>query len=122
VTLDKEDSRCLLVHERVVFAYGPTTRNVVNLIRNLVLAWRVLRQLHPKVIVTTGAGIAVPFAWLARFFGAKVIYIESLTRIDSPSLSCRLIAPVADRLYVQWQELADVLPKAQFVGSVVHSS
>ena len=46
------------------------------------------------MIVTTGAGVAVPFAWIGRLFGARVVYVESLTRIDKPSLSYRLIRPV----------------------------
>jgi hypothetical protein len=71
------------------------------------------------VIVTTGAGVAVPFAWVGRLFGAAVVYIESIARIDEPSLSCRLIIPVADRLYVQWPELLRALPRAHYVDSAV---
>ena len=109
----------MLVGEEVVFAYGPTTRNIPNLVRNLTLAWRVVRRIRPRVLLTTGAGVAVPFAWIARMHGARVVYIESLTRIDRPSLSCRLIAPVANRIYAQWPELAGAMPRARFVGSVL---
>jgi UDP-N-acetylglucosamine:LPS N-acetylglucosamine transferase len=70
-------------------------------------------------MVTTGAGVAVPFAWVARLHGTKVVYVESLTRIDRASLSCRLIKPVADRVYVQWPELAAALPGSRYVGNVV---
>ena len=118
VTFDKSDARSLLQGETVYFAHGPTNRNVPNLMRNLFLAWRLLRRLRPKVVLTTGAGVAVPFAWIGRLLGARVVYVESFTRIDEPSLSCRLIAPVAARLYVQWPELAAVLPRARYVGSV----
>jgi UDP-N-acetylglucosamine:LPS N-acetylglucosamine transferase len=119
VTLDKEDSRSLLAHERVVFAHGPTTRNALNLIRNLLLAWKILSRLRPKVIVTTGAGVAVPFAWLGRLLSIRVVYIESLTRLERQSLSCRLVAPVTDRIYVQWPELVETVPGARYVGSVL---
>jgi beta-1,4-N-acetylglucosaminyltransferase len=121
VTHDKEDARSLLEGELVFYAHGPTTRSLVNLLRNLAVAFRLLRRFRPLAIVTVGAGIAVPFAWLARFFGTRVVYVESVTRIESPSLSYRLIAPVANRVYVQWPELAEVIPKAHFVGSVVGS-
>ena len=97
----------LLADEEVVVAYGPTNRDIRNLFRNLWLAQRTVRRLRPRTIVTTGAGVAVPFAWLGRLRGAKVVYVESFTRIDSISLSCRLIKPVADRVYVQWP---DALP------------
>jgi beta-1,4-N-acetylglucosaminyltransferase len=117
VTFDKSDTRSLLAEETVYFAHGPTNRNVPNLLRNCVLSWRLVRRLRPRVIVTTGAGVAVPFAWVGRLFGAAVVYIESIARIDEPSLSCRLIAPVADRLYVQWPELLQALPRAHYVDS-----
>lgn len=118
VSFDKSDVRSLLAGERVIFAYGPTNRSVKNLVRNLLLALRLVRQLRPKVIMTTGAGVAVPFAWIGKLWGARVVYVESLTRIEGPSLSCRMIAPVAKRLYVQWPELAQALPRARYVGNV----
>jgi beta-1,4-N-acetylglucosaminyltransferase len=118
VTFDKSDARSLLAGERVTYAYGPTNRSVRNLIRNLALAWRVVRTARPKALLTTGAGVAVPFAWIARLHGAKIVYVESLSRIEGPSLSYRLIAPVAQRKYVQWMELASKLPHARFAGNV----
>lgn len=118
VTFDKSDARSLLQGELVYHAHGPTNRNIPNLVRNLLLAPRIVRRLRPRVVITTGAGVAVPFAWIARVRGAKVVYVESFTRIDGPSLSCRLIAPVADRVYAQWPELAAAYPRARFRGNV----
>ncbi len=124
VTFDKTDARSLLTEERVVFAHGPTNRNfgllaVRNLLRNVVGAARLLRVARPRVVLTTGAGVAVPYAWIGRALGARVVYVESLTRIEAPSLSCRLIAPVASRIYAQWPELTDSVPRARYLGSVV---
>jgi len=118
VTFDKSDARSLLADERVYFAHGPTNRNVKNMLRNVLVAWRVVRDVRPQVVLTTGAGVAVPFAWVARLRGAKVVYVESLARIDGPSLTYRLIAPIAARRYVQWPELAEALPGARFAGNV----
>jgi beta-1,4-N-acetylglucosaminyltransferase len=124
VTFDKSDARSLLADEHVVYAHGPTNRNfgvlaVTNLLRNLLGAVRLLRVVRPRVVLTTGAGVAVPFAWVGRLLGARVVYVESLTRIEQPSLSLRIIAPVANRIYAQWPELQEAVPKARYVGSVV---
>jgi UDP-N-acetylglucosamine:LPS N-acetylglucosamine transferase len=119
VTLEREDALSLLEGETVHYAFWPTTRHIPNLLRNTRLAWRLLRELRPRVIVTTGAGVAVPFAWLGRLLGARVIYIESLTRIERPSMTCRMIQPVADRVYVQWPELAPAVRKSRYSGKVV---
>ena len=124
VTFDKSDARSLLAEERVVFGHGPTNRNfgflaAKNHLLNVLTAVRLLRAARPKVVLTTGAGLAVPFAWVGRLLGARVVYVESLTRIEQPSLSCRLIAPVASRIYAQWPELAEAVPRARYLGSVV---
>jgi UDP-N-acetylglucosamine:LPS N-acetylglucosamine transferase len=119
VTFDKSDARSLLSGEHVVYAYGPTNRSIRNLLRNLWIACRVLARVRPKVLVTTGAGVAVPFAWIARLRGTRVVYVESLARVERPSLSYRLIAPVASRRYVQWPQLADAIGgDVRFVGNV----
>jgi beta-1,4-N-acetylglucosaminyltransferase len=119
VTFDGGDTRALLAGERVVHAFAPTNRNVPNLLRNLALAVRVIRRVRPVAIVSTGAGVAVPFAWAGRLFGVPFVYVESVTRIDRPSLTYRLIAPVVTRVYVQWPELQGALPRARFRGNVL---
>ena len=123
VTFDKSDARSLLRSEDVVHAFGPTNRAfglvaARNTLRNLALAWRVVGAARPSVILTTGAGVAVPFAWIGRLRGARVVYVESFTRIAGPSLSCRLIAPVAARIYGQWPEFADGVRRACYAGNV----
>jgi beta-1,4-N-acetylglucosaminyltransferase len=123
VTFDKSDARSLLRGEHVEHGYGPTNRNmgltaVMNLLRNLVLAWRLVGRHRPAVILSTGAGLAVPFAWLGRLRGSRVVYVESLTRFDRPSLTCRIIRPVSNRIYVQWPELTAALPGSRYAGTV----
>ena len=118
VTFDRSDARSLLKHETTFFAYGPTNRSLKNLVRNAFVALRLVRRLRPKVILTTGAGLAVPFAWVGRALGVRVVYLESLTRIEGPSLSLRLIVPTADRVYVQWPQLVSAVSGARYVGRV----
>jgi UDP-N-acetylglucosamine:LPS N-acetylglucosamine transferase len=85
---------------------------------NLRLAWRLVGRLRPRVLITTGAAVAVPFVWIARLRGVRVAYVESLARASRPSLSCRLAAPATDRIYVQWPELRAALPRARYAGTV----
>jgi hypothetical protein len=119
VTFDKPDARSLLAGEQVVYGHGPTNRNIPNLLRNLRLAARLLRRVRPSLVLTTGAGLAVPFAWIAYLRRIPVVYVESLTRIEQLSTSGRMIAPVAERLYVQWPELADRVRDARYVGQLL---
>jgi UDP-N-acetylglucosamine transferase subunit ALG13 len=122
VSFDKADVQSLLAGEALYVAHGPTNRNVPNLLRNLRLAWRVVGETRPRVLLTTGAGVAVPFAWIARVRGAHVIYVECAGRVDRPSLSARLIAPIARDVYAQWPELAAKWRRARYAGNVLHAT
>jgi beta-1,4-N-acetylglucosaminyltransferase len=118
VSNDSRDVRSILDGERVYYGFGPAARSIPNFFRNLRLARRLLGELKPKLLVSTGAAMCVPFAWVARLSGVRVFYIESVTRISQPSLTCRLVRPVANKLYVQWPELAAQVPGSTYVGSV----
>lgn len=118
VTFDKEDSRSLLEGERVYPCHYPTNRNVRNLIRNTFLAWKVLRKEQPDLILSSGAAVAVPFFYLGKLFGKKLIYIEVFDRIDSLTLTGKLVYPVADKFIVQWKELKERYPGTENLGSI----
>lgn len=98
--------------------YYPTNRSLKALLINSVLAWKVLRKERPDVIISSGAAVSVPFFYIGKLFGIKTVYIEIFDRIDKPTLSGRLVHPVADRFIVQWEEMKKVYPKAINLGSI----
>lgn len=118
VSFDTPDARSLLDGEDVTWAFHPTNRHAGNLMRNLVLAGRVIRRTRPAAIVTTGAGVAVPFCYVGHLTGARVVYIESFARVSKPSLTGRLVHPVATAFFVQWPTLLDAFPKARYEGQL----
>jgi len=118
VTFDKEDARSLLEGERVYHCYYPTNRNLVNLVRNLWLTVKVLRREKPNLIISSGAAVAVPFFWLGKLSGAKTIFVEVFDRINHPTLTGRLVYPVADEFLVQWEEMKRFYPKAKNLGCI----
>lgn len=119
VTFRKEDALSMLKEEKKYWAYYPTTRNLWNLIRNTILAWRILRKEKPDIIVSTGAGVAVPFFWLGKLFGAKTIFIEVYDRIDSPTLTGKLVYPVTNRFLLQWESQKKFYPKGIVIGEML---
>ena len=119
VTFDTPDVHSILAGEAVTYAYHPTNRNAKNLLRNAWLAVRLLRDLRPRAVVTAGAGVAVPFCYAARLFGARVIYVESFARITNPSLTGRLVYPVAHRFFVQWPGVRRFFRRAEYLGPLV---
>lgn len=119
VTFDKTDARSLLEGERLDWAHHPTQRNIPNLLRNLRLAWRVLRRDRPDVLVSTGAGVAFPFFVLAKPLGIKTVYVEAYERMDRASLTGRLCYPICDLMVLQWEEQRRFYPRGELVGALL---
>lgn len=119
VTFPEKDTQYLLKSERTYWAYHPTNRNIKNLIRNLLLAFKIFSKERPGIIISTGAGVSVPFLYIGRIMGAKTIYIESMARIKNLSLTGRLVYPVVQNFFVQWPELAVKYPRTEFKGQVL---
>lgn len=118
VTFAKEDARSILENEIFYPCYYPTNRNLKNLIKNTILAFKILRKERPDIIVSSGAAVAVPFFYLGKIFGAKTVYIEVFDRIDAPTMTGKLVYPVTDRFIVQWEEMKKVYPKAINLGGI----
>ncbi len=119
VTFPTEDARSLLAGENVIWCHHPTNRNLPNLVRNTLLAARVLRRERPTHILSTGAAAAVPFFYLGRMQGAQLIYIESFDRIDSPTLTGRIVRPITQHFFVQWHEQLRSYPHAELLGPLL---
>lgn len=119
VTFNQADTRTFLNNDKHFWANSPTNRNAKNLFKNVFLAFKIITKEKPDLILTTGAGVSVPFIYIAKLFGIKSIYVESLTRVKDLSLTGKLIYPVADHIFVQWPELANKYKKADFKGRVI---
>ena len=119
VTFDTPDATSRLQGERTVWAHHPTTRNLVNGVRNFALALAVFRRDRPDVVVSTGAGVALPFFVVAWFLRIPTIFIEVYDRIDSPTLTGRLCRPFTTTYCVQWEEQLALYPGARVIGCLL---
>ncbi len=118
VTFDQPDARSKLGDEYLVPAHHPTTRNVRNAVRNWFLAYRVLHQYEPDVVVSTGAAVAFPFFVEARRRRIPTVFLEVYDRIDSRTLTGRLCRPLSTRFLTQWPEQQRLYPDSVLIGPV----
>ena len=81
-------------------------------------ALKILRKESPNVIITTGAMICVPFCYIGKLMGKKIVYIESFARVYEKSLSGKLVHPIADKFFVQWEPLLKLYSKAEYYGGI----
>jgi len=82
---------------------------VRNPFRVFVTAWQELRILikeRPDALVSTGAEVALPMFYMGKLiFRLPTVYVECSAQVVSPSLTGRLVYPVADMFLVQWEGL-----------------
>lgn len=119
VTFGHPQAESLLRGERVIQAFAPTTRNIPNAIRNLRLAIKVIRAERPDVVISDGAGVAVPFFVVARLLGVCTVYLEVYDRISRPTLTGRLCYPLAGLFLLQWPEQARNYPRGKVIGALL---
>lgn len=118
VTFDKDDANTLLKEEVVHHCYYPTNRSVKNTIKNTWLAIKLLTKERPDVIISTGAAVAVPFFYIGKLFGCKTVYVEIFDRIDTPTLTGKLVRPVTDEFIVQWESMTSVYKDSKNFGGI----
>lgn len=83
---------------------------------NSIQAFFILLKIKPELIVSTGAGIAIPTCILGKILGKKIVFIESFARIDFPSRTGKFMYKVADIFIVQHKSLLKYYPKAIYGG------
>ncbi len=116
VTFDEPTARSKLAGEQLIPAFYPTTRNVINMMRNFGLARKVIKEWNPDVVISNGAGVAFPFFLVAKLRRVPTVYLEVYDRIDSKTMTDRLVAPIATKFLVQWPEQQELNRGSELVG------
>ncbi len=104
--------------ERVDAIPNIVKHNPVSWVVGATLSLYCVLKERPDVVITTGAGIVVFFCIFAKLFGAKLIFLESMARIEKPTLTARILYPFADLFLIQWPQLQKYFPKGKFLGRV----
>ncbi len=85
---------------------------------NIFRSFKIIRKEKPQVLISTGAHTCVPFFWWAKIFGVKSIYIESYAKVNTSSLTYKLIKPFVNEVIVQHEQMLEVYPEAKYLGGV----
>jgi beta-1,4-N-acetylglucosaminyltransferase len=86
----------------------------VRVLLNFLEGARILREEDPDIVLSAGAGPAVPVGLLARIATrARVIFVESAAAVARPTLTGRLMHPIAHAFFYQWGSVARFFPRAE---------
>lgn len=98
--------------------YTPHWEREIAFIGYFLLAFRIVAEFRPKLLISAGAGHAVPFSLVAKLFGCQVVFLETMTSVCRPSLTGRIMYRIADLFMYQWEELGEYFPAGTCVGPV----
>lgn len=87
-------------------------RSPWKFLQNSGQALRYLFHLRPSVVISTGAGMTLPFFIMARAFGANCIFVETGARVSTPSMTGRLLYRFSHLFIVQNAALLPFYKKA----------
>jgi UDP-N-acetylglucosamine:LPS N-acetylglucosamine transferase len=107
---------------RLLRPRGKDTSAPLAALRTVLTAFQalsVLLRVRPKAILSTGPAIAVPVAILGKLLGARVIFVETGSRIRTVSMTGKIMYRWADLYFVQWPQLKEKLPRAIYAGRLI---
>lgn len=86
-----------------------------KIIKLFFTAAKILKYEKPDCFISTGALISIPVLILGKLKRKKIIFVETLARVETPSLSGRIAYCFADVFVVYWKSLLKYYPKAHYI-------
>ncbi|MEG2348083.1 MAG: PssD/Cps14F family polysaccharide biosynthesis glycosyltransferase [Clostridia bacterium] len=102
--------------------YGPNKNKIkylYTIIINIFRCLKIVIKFKPQTIISTGAQTGGIMCFVGKIFGAKVIYIESLARTSTLSVTGKNVYKFADKFYVQWESLVEKYKKVEYLGRLI---
>lgn len=92
----------------IVLGYSSWIAVLLTAFANLFQLIRIFWIERPSILFSTGAEIAIPAFYIGKiFFRTKLIFLESLARVNALSYTGKLLYPIVDLFLVQWPQLLD---------------
>lgn len=88
-------------------------------LKNFLQSMSLIIRLKPNVIISTGSGIAIATCVLGKIIGAKIIFVESGSRVTTPSRTGKVLYRFADLFIIQWESLRPHYPDAIYGGLLI---
>ncbi|KFU96450.1 UDP-N-acetylglucosamine transferase subunit ALG14, partial [Chaetura pelagica] len=100
------------------------TSSVVTTLYSILHSLHLTNKLKPDLILCNGPGTCVPVCISALLLGllikrAIIVYVESICRVETLSLSGKILYYFSDYFIVQWPALKEKYPKSVYLGRIV---
>ena len=90
---------------------------------SLLYAFGMVLKIRPGLLLCNGPGTCLPIAVMTLLFRilglceGKVVFVESLCRVETLSLTGKLLYPLVDLFVVHWEELHQRYPSTKLISS-----
>lgn len=91
-------------------------RNPMNFIICFFQTFWIFLKGKPDLLISNGAGVAIPSLFIAKIFNTKIIYIECSAIVTQPSWTGRIAYYLSDLFILQWEHLKKYYPKSIYGG------
>lgn len=110
-------TRTFLKEKKHYFVTNLIFQKKITYLANFIQSfWHLLKE-RPQVVISTGAGVAVPTIFLAKkIFKSKIIYISSAANVSDPSRTPIWAYKYSDLFLVQWDSLEHFFPNSKNIG------
>ncbi|XP_050634326.1 UDP-N-acetylglucosamine transferase subunit ALG14 homolog isoform X1 [Macaca thibetana thibetana] len=98
---------------------------VFTTLHSMWLSFPLIHQVKPDLVLCNGPGTCVPIcvsALLLGILGIKkviIVYVESICRVETLSLSGKILFHLSDYFIVQWPALKEKYPQSVYLGRIV---
>ncbi|XP_067394527.1 UDP-N-acetylglucosamine transferase subunit ALG14 isoform X1 [Emydura macquarii macquarii] len=99
--------------------------SVLTTVYSILYSFPLTFRLKPDLILCNGPGTCVPVCLSALFLGILalkkviIVYVESICRVETLSLSGKILYYFSDYFIVQWPALKEKYPKSVYLGRIV---
>lgn len=99
--------------------------SVFTTLYSIWFSFPLVHRIKPDLVLCNGPGTCVPIcvsALLLGILGIKkviIVYVESICRVETLSLSGKILWHLSDYFIVQWPTLKEKYPKSVYLGRIV---
>jgi UDP-N-acetylglucosamine:LPS N-acetylglucosamine transferase len=103
-----------------VYVIGECNRQCpLKALRVVVRSIKIVIKERPGVVITTGSLPLAILCLVAKLFGAKIVWIDSIANVERFSMSGRLIRPFANLFLTQWPNLIKNHRNVEYAGAII---
>jgi UDP-N-acetylglucosamine transferase subunit ALG13 len=121
VTFDSPQARFLIDGRPHCFVPEVGQRDLMGVVRAIPTFSRLLSDSSFAGVVSTGAALAIPAFLSARFLGLPTLYVESVSRVDGPSLTGKILSRSRLATHLRCQHPGWQTSRWRHEGSVLES-